>query len=309
LTCPELPYTPGAVRVDTYDSRTLQKLPADAVRGNPNVYYFGSFTEVQRAGGVFALLSGGWDEAKIEDKHTGGGAADIKSNVGKAKVTVTGIQGDRWLQAYEKHVAPGNRTKYPDTTPTLRKSNWLDLQVIAAVWGSVQWKAFASNPGWLTRRYSAAIESKKKILSPEAKKVKFTVRFHPGAGEQLQGFPESNPGSAATCCAAKFGFTTTLITNRGCSIKSGFSLKFSGHTYALSKDVRQETSAKESLSGMTLSDATVLTGSIPVLFEGKELSLSAEAYVDYNIETSGLDKTEYLGVGRFIIDSVSWEPQ
>jgi hypothetical protein len=310
LTCPELPYTPGAVLVDRYDARTLQKLPVGARPDSANIYYFGSFTEVQRAGGAFALLSGGWSDAKVEDKHTGGGAADKKLNVGKAKVTVTNVKSDRWLQAYEKRVAPGLRTKYPETTPTLRAFNRINLNVVAAVWGRIEWKAFSADNSWLTRRYSAATESKKKIASPDARKVKLTVHFQDQGGESLgDSFPDPSIRSKPTTCAAKFHFTTTIATKRGCTVKSGFGLTFTGHTYSLSKDVKLETPASQSLDSITVSDAGALTGSIPVLFEGKELSLSAEAFVDYNIETSGLDKTEYLGVGRFVIDSVSLEPQ
>lgn len=304
MTCEEMPYTPGAVRVEAIDSM-----------GTPAVY-FGSFTEVQRAGGAFAFLSGGWSETKIEDTLLSGHGADKRAgNCGAVRLQATEIKVDRWRSLVEANssVPPSSLPSY--NSPTLRTVKYVRLLALAAVWGKVEFVVFKDGGYGVTKTYTVSAACTKKISSPETGQADLVVEFT-SAGNPISdsGYP-SYPGDGdtavgrATDCSAQADFRSTLSTNYGCNIHSGFDIKFSGQKDPLSKSIKWNTPGKESKSSVAKLDASILKGSLLAKFEGKEISLSVEAHVNYSIETSGLDATTYSGQAKFLTDRIALKPR
>lgn len=163
--------------------------------------------------------------------------------------------------------------------------------------------------------YTISAACTKKISSPETGQAELVSEFSSLGNPFSDSAYTSYPGDGDTAvgrstdCSAQADFRSTVSTNYGCNIHSGFDIKFSGQKDSLSKSIRWNTPGKESKSSVAKLDDSILKGSLIVMFEGKEISLSVEAYVNYSIETSGLDATTYSGQAKFQTDRIALKPR
>jgi len=252
-------------------------------------------------------LSGAWKDAVIEDNHLGGGAKDeYRRNDGYAKVNKLSFKNDRWKELYYKHYMGGfGMQDYPENAPTLRSYDVMLFEMVAQAEGFVNWNASSNDPNFIKRNYTVYIEANKTVSSPEARKVKFSVKFIDNS--QSFSFHLSN-SRKPTQCFTQISFITGWLTTHGCNIQSKFELKLKEETNHIEKFCSLNTDKNNSINDTKELTDNPYNAFTIFNFDGNNRTFCARASVNYDIECSGTFPSGYGGTAKFAIDRISLEP-